>query len=157
MIERILVATDGSESAIRAVEWAAEMAERYGAELLVLQVVAPEHLVGGAGAADRAEPTELGELARQLAGERGRARVEYDSKPADAIVEVAAQEGADIVVVGNLTMSERSEFLLGSVPNRVSHTAPCTVVVVNRPALAPTERRRRNLRSGRASDRRFQG
>jgi len=107
------------------------MADRYGAELLVLQVVAPEHLVGGAGSAGGSEPAELGELAQRLAGERGRARVEYDSRPADAIVEVAAEEDADIVVVGNLTMSERSEFLLGSVPNRVSHTAPCTVVIVN--------------------------
>jgi ubiquinone biosynthesis protein len=144
LIERILVATDQSDSATRAVEWAAEMAERFGAELLVLQVVAPEHLVAGAGPGG-SEPTELAELARRLAGERGRARVEYDSRPADAIVEVAAQEEADIVVVGNLTMSERSEFLLGSVPNRVSHTAPCTVVIVNTadgtPAQADSQRR----------------
>jgi len=131
LIQRILVATDRSNSATRAVEWAAEMAERYGAELLVLQVVAPEHLVASSGSTSGPEVAELGELARRLAGERGRARVKYDSQPADAIVEVAAQEDADIVVVGNLTMSERSEFLLGSVPNRVSHTAPCTVVIVN--------------------------
>ncbi|MBV9945090.1 MAG: universal stress protein [Solirubrobacterales bacterium] len=146
MIRRILVATDRSDSATRAVEWAAEMAERYGAELLVLQVVAPEHLVGGAGSAGGAEATELRKLAQRLAGERGRARVEYDSRPAEAIVDVAAQEDADIVVVGSLTMSERSEFLLGSVPNRVSHTAPCTVVIVNTSDGRPTEagsRRRR--------------
>ena len=37
----------------------------------------------------------------------------------------------DIVVVGNVSMSGRTEFLLGSVPNRVSHAAPCTVVIVN--------------------------
>lgn len=119
------------------------MAERYGAELLVLQVVAPEHVVSGAGSAGGPELTELGELARRLGGERGRARVEYDSQPAEAIVEVAAQEDADIVVVGNLTMSERSEFLLGSVPNRVSHTAPCTVVIVNTADGASSQARSR--------------
>jgi ubiquinone biosynthesis protein len=127
LIQRILVATDRSDTATRAVEWAAEMADRYAAELLVLQVVAPEHLVGGADA----QVTDLAGLAERVAGARGRARVEYDSRPAETIVEVAVQEDADIVVVGNRSMSERTEFLLGSVPNRVSHTAPCTVVIVN--------------------------
>ncbi len=130
MIQRILVATDRSGSATRAVEWAAEMAGRYGAELLVLQVVAPEHLVG-TGGDQSAALGELAALAERCAGSRGRARIEYDSQPADAIVQVAEEEQADIVVVGNLTMSERTEFLLGSVPNRVSHTAHCTVVIVN--------------------------
>jgi len=105
----------------------------------VLQVLAPEHLVGGGGSADAAEPDQLGELARRLAGERGRARVEYDSRPAETIVEVAAEEDADIVVVGNRTMSERGEFLLGSVPNRVSRSAPCTVVIVNTTDRGPTK------------------
>jgi ubiquinone biosynthesis protein len=128
LIQRILVATDRSDTATRAVEWAAEMAHRYAAELLVLQVVAPEHVVGG-GENDRAG--DLAMLAERLAGARGRARVEYDPEPAETIVAVAAQEEADIVVVGNRSMSDRTEFLLGSVPNRVSHTAPCTVVIVN--------------------------
>jgi predicted unusual protein kinase regulating ubiquinone biosynthesis (AarF/ABC1/UbiB family)/nucleotide-binding universal stress UspA family protein len=130
LIQRILVATDRSDTATRAVEWAAEMAERYRAELLVVQVVAPEHLIG-AGAEEGAALRELVELAERCAGSRGRARIEYDSQPADAIVQVAEEEQADIVVVGNVSMSDRTEFLLGSVPNRVSHTAPCTVVIVN--------------------------
>jgi ubiquinone biosynthesis protein len=129
LIQRILVATDRSDTATRAVEWAADMADRYGAELLVLQVVAPEHLIGGGEQA--AALGELAALAERCAGARGRARVEYDSQPADAIVQVAEEEHADIVVVGSLSMSNRTEFLLGSVPNRVSHTAPCTVVIVN--------------------------
>jgi ubiquinone biosynthesis protein len=128
LIQRILVATDRSDTATQAVEWAAEMADRYAAELLVLQVVAPEHLIGSA---TLASTDELSELADRLAGARGRARLEYDSQPAEAIVQIAEQEQADIVVVGNVSMSDRTEFLLGSVPNRVSHTAPCTVVIVN--------------------------
>ncbi len=130
MIQRILVATDRSDTATRAVDWAAEMADRYGAELLVLQVVAPEHMIGSA-AHGGDHTAELAELAQRCAGARGRARVEYDSQPAEAIVQIAEEEHADIVVVGNLSMSNRTEFLLGSVPNRVSHTAPCTVVIVN--------------------------
>src|SRR5919202_1966579 len=51
--------------------------------------------------------------------------------PAAAIVRVAEEERVDLAVVGNLGMSERKEFLLGSVPNRVSHNARCSVVIVN--------------------------
>ena len=43
----------------------------------------------------------------------------------------AAEEKADVLVVGNVGMSGRREFLLGNVPNRVSHNAPCTVVIVD--------------------------
>lgn len=130
MVKRILVATDRSDTSTRAVEWAAEMADRYSAELLVVRVVAPEHVDDGdAGTASAA--AELSELAERLAGVRGRARLEFDSQPADAIVAIAHEERADIVVVGNVTMSGRTQFLLGSVPNRVSHAAPCTVVIVN--------------------------
>jgi ubiquinone biosynthesis protein len=130
LIQRILVATDRSETATRAVEWAAEMAERYSAELFVLQVVAPEHVIAagsdGAPAAD-----ELRRFTERLAGDRGRARLEYDPDPAQTILRVAEEERADVVVVGSRGMRDRSEFLLGSVPNRVSHNANCHVVIVN--------------------------
>jgi predicted unusual protein kinase regulating ubiquinone biosynthesis (AarF/ABC1/UbiB family)/nucleotide-binding universal stress UspA family protein len=139
VVERILVATDRSDDAGRTVEWAAEMAERYAAELLVLQVVAPEHIVSEASGAAAAAAPALDELAERLAGERGRARLVYDSDPSEAIVRVAEEERADIVVVGNLSMSDRSEFLLASVPNRVSHNARCTVVIVNAVEAAPTD------------------
>jgi nucleotide-binding universal stress UspA family protein len=50
--------------------------------------------------------------------------------PAEAIIEAARREQADVVVVGSVGMSGRKEFLLRNVPNRVSHNAPCTVVIV---------------------------
>ena len=50
--------------------------------------------------------------------------------PGDAIVEVAGEVGADLVVVGNKGMKGAKRFLLGSVPNKVAHNAPCSVVVV---------------------------
>jgi ubiquinone biosynthesis protein len=120
-VRRILVATDRSASADRAVEWAAEMAQRYDAELVVLQVV------------DEGAPALLPALT-QLAhsvSSGARARVETDGDPSAAIVRVAGDEAADVLVVGNVGMSGRREFLLGNVPNRVSHNAPCTVVIVD--------------------------
>jgi ubiquinone biosynthesis protein len=136
VIERILVATDRSETAQRAESWAATLANRYEAELVVVQVLPQENL-GGTQAA-LAEGTragfaaaELTRRAEELAGARGTARVVIDDDPAMAIVRVADEERADVLVVGNAGMSGRKEFLLGNVPNRISHNATCTVVIVN--------------------------
>jgi nucleotide-binding universal stress UspA family protein len=121
----VMVATDRSETAERAVRFAAEMAERYEAELLVLRV-----LVGNAVSRADAVP-ELEEYVASLPGERKRAAVVSGDDPSDAIVEAARREKADVLVVGSVGMSGRREFLLHNVPNRVSHNAPCTVVIVN--------------------------
>jgi ubiquinone biosynthesis protein len=123
-VRRVMVATDRSETAERAVRFAAEMAQRYEAELFVLQVL----LSDDGRRADLAR--ELAEHAERLAGERGRSAVVVGDDPADAIVEAAKREDADILVVGSVGMSGRREFLLQNVPNRVSHNAPCTVVIV---------------------------
>ena len=136
MVKRILVATDQTATASKAVQWAADMADRYAAELLLLQVVPPENLVGTSADTAAAVAPALSGLARQLAGERGTARVVFDSDPSAAIVRIAAEAGVDVVVVGNVGMSGRQEFLLGSVPNRVSHNARCTVIIVNTAADA---------------------
>src|SRR5437899_3233777 len=131
-----MVATDRSASASRAVNWASAMAERYQAKLLLLQVLVPEQQPGteaGAAEATRASyaTQELSEIAQRIAGPRGQARVIVDTDPSRAIVQAAEEEAVDVVVVGNLGMSGRKEFLLGNVPNRVSHNARCTVVIVN--------------------------
>ena len=119
---RVLVATDRSETAHRAVEWAAEMAARYEAELVVLRVT----LDG-----DTAElEADLAEYAGAL-GEGVRPLVRRADDPAEAICRAAREVDADVLVVGSVGMQGRKEFLLGNVPNRVSHNAPCTVVIVN--------------------------
>jgi len=123
-VTRILVATDRSETAERAVGFATEMAARYEAELLLLRVLVSDEGVVAEAARD------LAERARELAGERGRSSVVVADDPADAIVEAARREEADVVVVGSVGMAGRKEFLLRNVPNRVSHNAPCTVVIV---------------------------
>ncbi|HXJ67255.1 MAG TPA: AarF/UbiB family protein [Actinomycetota bacterium] len=135
-VNRILVATDRSNTASKAVDWAASMAQNYGAELLLLQVIVPEDdpeaETGTAEAAAVADALPgLKDMAAQLAGQRGLARVTVDADPARAIVQVAEEESVDVVVVGNLGMSGRKKFLLGNVPNRVSHNARCTVIIVN--------------------------
>ncbi|MFL5920117.1 MAG: universal stress protein [Gaiellaceae bacterium] len=120
----VMVATDRSETAERAVLFAAEMAARYEAELLVLRV-----LVGGNGA--RAEAVrDLEEYVTGLDGDRKRSAVVSGDDPAEAIVDAARRENVDVIVVGSVGMSGRREFLLHNVPNRVSHNAHCTVVIV---------------------------
>jgi ubiquinone biosynthesis protein len=130
-VYRVMVATDRSETADRAVRWAANVAEAYRAELLLLQVLP------AADVDEMPEPDlslareELSRFAKELAGARGRARVVLDADPAQAILDTVEEERVDVVVVGNLGMAGRKQFLLGNVPNRISHNARCTVVIVN--------------------------
>jgi nucleotide-binding universal stress UspA family protein len=142
-VRRVLVATDRSETAERAVSFAADMAERYGAELHLLQVIVPDP-DGAAGDSARATYAqhELEQHAEALAPGRSRARVVVDEDPSAAIVDAAAENAVDVVVVGNAGMSGRKEFLLGNVPNRVSHNVGCTVVIFNSTNPAPEEPRR---------------
>ena len=123
-VRRVLVATDRSETAERAVSFASEMAERYGAELFLFRVLTTDDGVLGEAA------RELAEYARELAGERGRSSVVVADDPAEAIIDAVSREDADVVVVGSVGMSGRKEFLLRNVPNRVSHNVSCTVVIV---------------------------
>jgi ubiquinone biosynthesis protein len=135
-IRHIAVGTDRSRTATPAVEVAAEMANRYCAELHVIQVLLPGHPPGTeAGQAETTRASQAAEELRQiaagLAGPRGHAQVIVDADPAMAIVRAAEDVGADLLVVGNVGMAGRREFLLGNVPNRVSHNARCSVLIVN--------------------------
>ena len=121
-VTRVLVGTDLSPTSERAIEWAADLAERFEAELLVLQVVSESP----AAAAE-----ELARFSERVAGPGARTRVATGDDPAAAIVKAVHEEKADVVVLGSAGMQGRKEFLLGNVPNRVSHNAPCTVVIVD--------------------------
>ena len=50
--------------------------------------------------------------------------------PAEAILDVAEEQGADLIVVGSKGMQGSRRFLLGSVPDKISHHAPCSVLIV---------------------------
>jgi ubiquinone biosynthesis protein len=135
-VRRVMVGTDRSETAERAVAWAASFADRFEAELHIVQVIVPQNPgatqygaaegTRAAGAAD-----QLQHHAREVAGERGHAHVVIDDDPAMAIVQAAEDHTIDVLVVGNAGMAGRKEFLLGNVPNRISHNARCTVIIVN--------------------------
>ena len=125
MVRRVLVATDRSETAEVAVRFAAEMATRFGADLVLVQVVVPP------AATSVTMVEDLVRHARDLVGEKGFGTVVVGEDPAKAIIDAAETENVDVVVVGNVGMSGRKEFLLGNVPNRVSHGTRRTVVIVN--------------------------
>ena len=135
-VARVMVGTDRSETAERAVRWAAAFADAYSAELHVVQVVIPLHPVDTQhGTAEvtraRAAAEELQSYATNMAGDRGHAHVVIDDDPALAIVHATEEHDIDVLVVGNAGMAGRKEFLLGNVPNRISHNARCTVIIVN--------------------------
>jgi ubiquinone biosynthesis protein len=118
-MKRIVATTDGSERAGRAVAFAAQMAQCFGAELTLIHVKVP----------GSAPP----EPAMRAQAEQARAGLEIveGEKPAEVICETAEDLDADAIIIGNLGMSDRKEFLLGNIPNRVSHRAQCTVIIVD--------------------------
>jgi len=150
MFETIVVGTDGSETAKAAVGKAVELAKLCGASVHVVTAFRPSAATSMAAVsleamtpaamevlkeADDAVAKEvdamLGRIASDLSSE-GLAVKTYAraGDAADAIVDVAQEVGADLVVVGNRGMSSAKRFLLGSVSNKVSHHAACSVLIV---------------------------
>jgi ubiquinone biosynthesis protein len=117
------------------VAWAADLARSLQADLLAIQVVRASET----GEEERikavtAELTESLPTEGVLAG----ARVVAADDAAVAIVDEAADAGADMIVIGSSGMRGRKEFLLGNISNRVTHLARCTVVVVNTTMRPPS-------------------
>lgn len=143
MFKKIVVGTDGSETANEAVRSAGELARTSGASLQIVSAyepVAPAKLREEAvetpkdiewAVNPRQEVDATLEGAVGLAGEG--VDVETHARqgdPADAILDVAEESGADLIIVGNKGMTGARRFLLGSVPNRISHHAPCAVLII---------------------------
>lgn len=144
MFTRIVVGTDGSETAGEAVRQAVDLAKLTGAELSIVSAYAPvsERRVRDTQEAAPADvqyeigPREDVNLVLDAAAAAARKDgievqthpVEGD--PAEAILTVAEDTKADLIVVGNKGMTGARRFLLGSVPNNVSHHAPCSVIIV---------------------------
>jgi nucleotide-binding universal stress UspA family protein len=144
MFARIVVGTDGSATARRAVQEATELAKATGAELHIVSAYEPvspsrlreerleapadiEHMVGPREDVD----ATLAEAANYVeeAGVKVRTFARQ-GEAAEAILDVAEEEKADLIVVGNKGMTGAKRFLLGSVPNQVSHHAPCSVLII---------------------------
>ena len=113
----VVVATDGSERAGRAVAFAAKLSGCFGAKLTAVHI-----------SNDASAPVAVQEQAQRCGAAL---KVVTSGQPAEAIVEAAQEMGADAIVLGNVGMSDRKEFLMGNVPNRVSHKANCTVIIVD--------------------------
>jgi nucleotide-binding universal stress UspA family protein len=118
--ERILVGTDGSRTAARAVDRAAELAAATGAKLTVLT----------AGAGAKALLTAESEVARHRGSGVAIEAVAIDGDPASVLLDEAERGRYDLLVMGNKGMTGVSRFLMGSVPNKVSHHATSTILIV---------------------------
>lgn len=144
MFTRIVVGTDGSETAAEAVRQAMDLAKLVGAQLSIVSAYAPvskrriegEQLDAPADVQYGIGPREDVNLVLDAAAaEAKQAGIEVqthpvEADPADAILDVAEETRADLIVVGNKGMTGTRRFLLGSVPNKVSHHAPCSVIIV---------------------------
>lgn len=144
MFTRIVVGTDGSETAGEAVRQAVDLAKLAGAQLSIVSAFEPvpkrrveaEKLDAPTDVQHEIGPREDVNLildAAAAAAKREGLEVQthpVEGNPADAILTVAEETGADLIVVGNKGMTGARRFLLGSVPNNVSHNAPCSVIIV---------------------------
>ncbi len=144
MIGSMVVGTDGSDTAREAVRQATELAERVGATINLVSAYEP--VPEGRLRDERQQipddlqwmvnPREdvnatLEETANQIRETGVEVRTyAREGEPADAILDVAEEEQADLIVVGNKGMTGAKRFLLGSVPNKISHHAPCSVMIV---------------------------
>ncbi len=144
VIGSIIVGTDGSDTASEAVRQATELARALGARVYLVSAYEPvpesrlrverlevpddlqwmvnpradvEQTLEEQATAIRAAGVEVETLARE-------------GDAADAILDIAEQKGADLIVIGNKGMTGAKRFLLGSVPNKVSHHAPCSVLII---------------------------
>jgi nucleotide-binding universal stress UspA family protein len=141
---RIVVGTDGSETAAEAVRQAVDLAKLADAQLSIVSAYQPISKRRVEGEKEGAPPDVQYEIGPRedvnlvLDAAAASARKEgievqthpVEADPAEAILNVAEETKADLIVVGNKGMTGARRFLLGSVPNNVSHHAPCSVIVV---------------------------
>jgi nucleotide-binding universal stress UspA family protein len=149
MFNVIVVGTDGSETASVAVQQAIAMASLTGATLhivnayqpLSLSTVALAATAGGMANVDvdainTSVTAESKQVCEHAANEARRLGVSVEThavpvEAADALVGVAQDVSADLIVIGNRGMSGKRRFVLGSVPNKVSHHCPCSLLIVD--------------------------
>jgi nucleotide-binding universal stress UspA family protein len=121
MYGKVLVGTDGSATAAKAVDRAVEVAKAAGASLTVLS----------AGHPDQARAIAEREAARHEGSGVAIDTAVVDDDASAALVGTAASGGYDLLVVGNRGMTGVTRFLrLGSVPNSVTHHLPCSLLIV---------------------------
>jgi nucleotide-binding universal stress UspA family protein len=143
MFSSIVVGIDGSDTAAEALRQATALAGSVGARIELVSAYEPvsDARLREAVAVPRdlhwiINPREDVEATLEAAAARIRgAGVAVDvfarqGDPADAILDVAEERGSDLIVIGNKGMTGAKRFLLGSVPNKISHLAPCSVLII---------------------------
>jgi nucleotide-binding universal stress UspA family protein len=145
MFGSIVVGTDGSETATQVVRQAIELARAVGGRIELVSAYEPVTDARLREESDQRVPEDLQWMINPredvqatleaAAAEIRAAGVEVEvfarqGDPADAILDVAEERGSDLIVLGNKGMTGAKRFLLGSVPNKVSHHAPCSVLII---------------------------
>jgi nucleotide-binding universal stress UspA family protein len=146
MLEKILVAVDGSEYSQKALELACQLTEKFDGSLHILHVpqgAAADRVMvlGGASVmihAGREQIEKAGrtliEAAMRIAEERVPGKVMTELRggdPADEIVKSAKENASDCIVLGSRGLGDFGGLLLGSVSHKVNHSAPCTCITVH--------------------------
>ncbi len=140
---KIVVGTDGSETAQRAVWKAAALASAVGAELIIISAYNSRGPTGvasagftmdaqwAASAQSAAESTvkaaadEIGSFAIPSVSARA-----VSGDPAEALIKATQEDNADLLVVGSKGMQSTARFLLGPIANKVSRRVPCDLLIV---------------------------
>jgi nucleotide-binding universal stress UspA family protein len=139
VIRSIVVGTDGSETATEAVRQAGDLAKSVGAMVHIVSSYEPvsgARVEGGAPETPVGPDFEVEAVLEQASGIMHAQGVECESHarkggdPADAILHVADDQKADLIMVGSKGMQGAKRFLLGSVPDKISHHASCSVLIV---------------------------
>lgn len=144
-VKRILLATDGSEGSLHAARMAGELCCMREAQVIILYVA---HIPRSYFFTDEfgnkmtpevpmdvmirrtAEPILRRTLSAVGLPEELVITEVQVGEPAEEIVDLARMEKVDMIVMGSRGLSPIKEMLLGSVSNKVLHTAPCPVLIV---------------------------
>jgi nucleotide-binding universal stress UspA family protein len=138
MYSSIVVGTDGSPTAEIALGKAVDLARLTGATLHVVSAYepAPARVTGGAPPGEFSAGSDFKAdaiLQKALSRARGADIEVQEHAPkgsaADALLAVAKEHGADVIVIGSVGM-QGARRVLGSVPNKISHQASCDVLIV---------------------------
>jgi nucleotide-binding universal stress UspA family protein len=149
MIEHVFVPVDGSDAADRAVDLASEIAGRLGAKLTLLHVLRDpgtlrvpeefrelsrdEHIEVTERDLARSAANEIVAKARQRAHDQGAKDIETAVEigdPGNTVVEYAARQGVDLIVIGSRGRGDVRGLLFGSVSHKVTHLAECPCLIV---------------------------
>jgi len=140
MFKRIVIGVDGSANSLRAVDQSVQLAQQFSSELVIVYVVHipvtsySYDVLGSLSIFNKLEEEGKNTLAKceetaRSAGVPART-VLLSGDPAQGILDTAAKEGADLVIVGSRGTGTLERLLMGSVSERVVRFSKCPVLVV---------------------------